>query len=349
MPRSKTANSSPSHRPVGFGRFWHRSLWPVLWPLSLIWRLATWLRWQWVRPTKLNLPIIVVGNATVGGQGKTPSVLAIAKRLESHFRNEYIFCLSRGYGGEAIGPIEVIPAAHRAEFVGDEPLLLAAQFRTIVSLSRPEGARLAAELGARIIVMDDGLQNPHIRPDLAILVVDGGSDSSNLGIVPTGPFREPLAAALRRVQAVILIGEDRGQWRGLIEKTSPNLAVLDANLVPDQQSFALVSGKRIVAFAGIGRPEKFFDSLRRSGAELVETYGFADHHPYQAAEIDQLKSRAAALEATLITTTKDFYRLDSLMRQDILPFAVNLEFNDAKLLYGLIMDVAKRVTVDENN
>ena len=351
MPRLRTASSSPSKTSVnlewqGQGQGLLRL---ILWPLSLLWQAATWLRWRLVRPFALPLPLIAVGNASVGGQGKTPTVLAIAELLRSEFRSDEIFCLSRGYGGEFFGPVEVIPALHTAQLVGDEPLLLSAQFRTIVSRFRPAGALLAHQYGARIIVMDDGLQNPNIKPDLGILVIDGGGSSRNLGIVPAGPLRESFTTALKRVQLVILIGEDSGNWQAIIARRSPNLPIFHAALVPTPESQHQVAGQRIIAFAGIGRPQKFFDSLRRASAEIVQSHSFADHHVYLPSEIAKMQREARAAQAQLVTTTKDYYRLTSQLRHNITPFAVVLEFSDHSGLISMIKKIAGKADHNEEN
>ncbi|MCX8500099.1 MAG: tetraacyldisaccharide 4'-kinase [Alphaproteobacteria bacterium] len=347
MPRLRTASSllaKGSFDGQGLGL-----LRPLLWSLSLLWQAATWLRRRLVKPAELPLPLIAVGNASVGGQGKTPTVLAVAELLRSEFRSDEIFCLSRGYGGEFIGPVEVIPALHTAQLVGDEPLLLSAQFRTIVSRFRPSGALLAHRSGARIIVMDDGLQNPNIRPDLAILVIDGGSNSRNLGIIPNGPMREPLGTALRRVQAVVLIGEDTGNWNRIIASLAPQVPIFAASLVPTPESLQQVAGSRIIPFAGIGRPQKFFDTLSRTAAETVKAYSFPDHHLYQPAEIAKLQQEASDHQARLVTTTKDYYRLTPELRHKITPFAVVLEIQERSRLVSMIIKIAGKAETNEAN
>ena len=180
-------------------------------------------------------------------------------------------------------------------------------------------------------------------------MIDGGSNSRNLGIIPNGPMREPLSTALRRVQAVVLIGEDTGNWNQLIASLAPQLSIFAASLVPTPESLQQVAGRRIIPFAGIGRPQKFFDTLSRTTAEIVKDYSFPDHHPYQPAEIAELQQEASNHQARLVTTTKDYYRLTPELRHKITPFAVVLEIQERSRLVSMIIKIAGKAETNEES
>jgi tetraacyldisaccharide 4'-kinase len=252
----------------------------------------------------------------VGGTGKTPVAIEIARRLVARGRSP--FFLSRGYGGRLRGPIEVTDS-NRATDVGDEPLLLAQAAPVVVARDRREGARLAIERGADVIVMDDGHQNFSVEKTLSIVVVDGDSGFGNGRVVPAGPLREPVAQGLWRADAVIITGE------GTPALGSFGKPVIRARL--SIEDTALVD-RRMVAFAGIGRPEKFFQSLRDLGANLLATKSFGDHHIYTAGEIARLVSKARAHNAELVTTEKDFVRLTRAEREGIRAMPMHASFDD---------------------
>ncbi|HET9146903.1 MAG TPA: tetraacyldisaccharide 4'-kinase, partial [Acetobacteraceae bacterium] len=216
---------------------------------------------------ELGIPVICAGNAGIGGAGKTILARDILRRLRA--RGGAAFALTRGYRGRLSGPILVDPRLHGAGDVGDEALLLAATAPAIVAKDRAAGGRLALALGAEMIVMDDGLQNPDLARTLSFLVIDGGAGFGNGRCIPAGPLREPVRAAAARCRAAVLIGDDRHGALGLLP---PGLPVLRARLRP--RSPIPLAGRRVIGFAGIGRPEKFFDSLREAGAELVRGIGF---------------------------------------------------------------------------
>jgi tetraacyldisaccharide 4'-kinase len=279
------------------------------------------------RPARASLPVICVGNLTAGGQGKTPTALAIAASLAAQGARPCF--LTRGYGGRVAGPLRVDGARHAAAEVGDEALLLARHAPTILAHDRPAGAAAAASAGASHIVMDDGFQNPSLAKDLSLLVVDGGYGFGNGRLLPAGPLREPVAQGLARADAVVLIGADETQ----IAATLPHgLPLLRARLVPIAPE--AWRGRRVLAFAGIGRPEKFVASLEDSGAEIVGSCFFDDHHPYTEDEITQLKMIAG--EAQLVTTEKDFVRLTVAQREGIRLLKAAALFDDPAALDGLL-------------
>lgn len=277
-------------------------------------------------------PVVCIGNLTVGGQGKTPTVLAVAARVQAAGRQ--VFCLTRGYGGALPGPVWVDPAQHTAAEVGDEPLLLAALAPTIMAKDRALGAKAARAAGAQVIVMDDGFQNPAVRKNLSLIVVDGATGFGNGRVLPAGPLREPIAAGLARAQAVVCVGPDRV---GVEQLLPPGLPLLKASLQPTPEDAARWRGQRLLAFAGIGRPEKFFETLEALGAEMVGTRAFADHRPYRATDLAALRAEAARTGAALVTTAKDWARLQHTDRAGIAVLPVRLVFETPDALDALLV------------
>ena len=296
--------------------FWSRrgGLGALLAPLGALYALGAAAREAFVRPARAGVPVFCAGNLTLGGAGKTPTVAWLAARLAARGRAPAI--LSRGYGGTAAGPLRVDPARHGFAEVGDEALLLARAAPVYVGADRVAAARRAVADGADVLVMDDGFQNPTLAKDVSLIVVDGAAGFGNGRVFPAGPLREPVARGAARAQAVLLYGDDA---HGAAAATG--LPVLRADLVGAASGFA---GSRVLAFAGIGRPAKFFDSLAAAGAEIAATRGFADHHPSSRAEIEALLAEAARLGARAVTTEKDHVRLppDLAARVEAVPVAM---------------------------
>jgi tetraacyldisaccharide 4'-kinase len=316
--------------------FWQRGglAAALLGPLSLAYSAAGSLRERAATPWRAPVPVICVGNVTVGGTGKTPTALAVARVLRAW--NLHVSFLSRGYGGALRGPVLVDPATHDARAVGDEPLLLAQCAPTWVAHDRKDGARLAIADGADVLVLDDGLQNPALRKDLNLVVVDGETGFGNGRVLPAGPLREPLARGLARAHAFVLVGPDRAGLRTGLAAHAP---VLSASLTPDATARTL-AGRKVHAFAGIGRPEKFFATLDALGARRAASHAFADHHPYTEAEIARLIGAAAADHAIAVTTAKDLVRLPAATRAQVTAVNVDLVFEDAAELERLLRAAA---------
>ncbi|MCJ2081958.1 tetraacyldisaccharide 4'-kinase [Methylobacterium sp. J-090] len=268
-------------------------------------------------------PILCVGNFTLGGAGKTPTALALAELLRGLGAAPAF--LTRGYGGHLAGPVRVDPDRHGSVETGDEPLLLARHAPTIVARDRVAGARLCVAHGADVIVMDDGLQNPALAKDLSLAVVDAGAGVGNGHVFPAGPLRVPLARQWGHVHGLVLVGAGAAGEAVAEDALRRGLPVHRARLVPGGDW----TGRRVLAFAGIGRPEKMFATLREAGAEVAGTRAFADHHSYTRAEIAALAAEAASFGAELVTTHKDHVRLppDFSARVAVLP--VTLEFREA--------------------
>ncbi|MGA7712232.1 MAG: tetraacyldisaccharide 4'-kinase [Rhizomicrobium sp.] len=278
-----------------------------------------------VVPFRAGVPVICVGNLTVGGTGKTPVAIAIARALIARGRRPFI--LSRGYGGRMHGPVMVM-AEHTATDVGDEPLLLSAAAPVVVSRDRRQGAELAVELGADVIVMDDGHQNFSLAKDLSLIVVDAEQKFGNRHILPAGPLREFIGQGLQRADAVIVVGDGKLELNGFSGPVfRAHMTHVD---VPE------LKGRRVVGFAGIGRPEKFFRSLRAFGADVVATKRFADHHVYSLSEIARLKSTARTENAVLVTTEKDFVRMTDVEREGIAVLPVRAAIDNLEALERLL-------------
>ncbi len=272
-----------------------------------------------------GIPVICAGNAGAGGSGKTIVALDLLSKLQPR-----PFALTRGYGGRLKGPVLVGPG-HGARDVGDEALLLAAVAPVIVSRDRAAGARLALAEGAGAIVMDDGLQNPGLAKTLSLLVIDGGYGFGNSLLLPAGPLREPVAVAAARCQAAVLIGPDA---TGAVAKLPANLPVLRARLTV---ACAMdLAGMPVVAFAGIGRPDKFFTSVAGLGAVLAARVPFPDHHRYTERDARRLTGLAGALDARLVTTAKDFVKLPEALRAATAVVTVRLVWEDTAALEKLL-------------
>ena len=283
------------------------------------------------RGERAKVPVICIGDPTVGGGGKTPAVIALVKMLST--AGEKPVVLSRGYGGRTQGPVLVVPGMHASE-IGDEPLLLAAHAPTIIAANRLAGAKLAAESGASVILLDDGFQNPSLEKDFSLLVIDAETGVGNGRVFPAGPLRAPLTAQVARAHGLILIGLG-GAAREVAEAaTARNIPVFRARLMPNATAADALAGKRVLAFAGIGRPEKFFATLVEIRAEVVERCVFPDHHRFSPADAEALLSGARAHDLQLVTTEKDLVRMRddpalAVLAATAKALPVTLEFMDS--------------------
>ncbi len=305
----------------------------LLAPLGTAWQAAARLRRAMVRPYRAAVPIICVGNLVAGGSGKTPVVLSLASMIREQLD---LHVVTRGYGGRLAGPVRVDRAVHDAAAVGDEALLIAAGAPCWVARNRAAGVREAVAAGAAAIVLDDGFQNPGIKKDLALLVVDAAYGFGNSRVMPAGPLRESVAAGLARADAIVLLGDGTAP-AGLRDARCP---IFRADLEPVQgERFA---GAPIVAFAGIGHPEKFFATLRAIGANVIAAHPFPDHHRFAEGEIADLRREAGGAGASLVTTAKDWVRLPARLCGGIEVLVVEIRWRDAAAVAHLVGDVLRQ-------
>jgi tetraacyldisaccharide 4'-kinase len=293
-------------------------------PAALLYDVGQRTRRVLARPAALPIPVICVGNATLGGVGKTPFALyvrALLKKrgLDAHF-------LSRGHGGAMRGPIRVLDQ-HTAEDVGDEALLLARAAPTWIAKARSAGARAAAAAGAAAIIMDDGFQNPTIRHDCALLLIDCADPKGNGRVFPAGPLREPLRRARRRADALVLVGAGASP----LEAEGRPAFRATATIAPP------IARREVVAFCGIGRPQRFFAALEAAGYRLAGRISFADHHPYRATEIAALSAAARKADAALITTEKDVVRIPPDLRDDIIVAPLMMTVDEPEALADFVL------------
>ena len=317
--------------------FWQQpagTLATLLSPAAALYAMATARRVARAPDFSPPVPVICVGNLSAGGTGKTPVVQSLIARLSA--RGVVAHVVSRGYGGSFAGPLRVDPARHGAREVGDEPLLLATSAPVWIGRDRAAAARAAVGAGAGLIILDDGFQNPGLRKDLSLVVVDGATGFGNGRVIPAGPLREPIEAGLARASAVVVMGADERHVAASVGVIAPEMPVLAASLQPVEAMRYALAGRRVMAFAGIGRPEKFYATLKSMGAELVRVRSFGDHERIAPQMLDRLVREAQSLDAMLVTTTKDGARLSARQRLDVVEVGVEVHWAQPELLDGLL-------------
>lgn len=319
-----------------------QSVWPALLiPAALVWNAVTRARWVFANTYRSKLPVICIGNFTAGGAGKTPAAIAVAHIVRS--AGERPIFLTRGYGGTIKGPHLVDQGSDTAHGVGDEPLLLARVAPTIVAADRAQGARLAESQDASVIIMDDGFQNPGLAKTLSLIVVDGALGLGNEHVIPAGPLRASLGFQLAQAGGLILVGEGdaAGRVRALAKRAS--LPVLSAEIIPDRDG-AWLKDKPLVAFAGIGSPDKFFRTVEDLGGKLLKRMPYPDHHPYTQIDARKLLALANSNDASLVTTEKDLVRIEGgadlqKLKEATRALPVHLRFKEEKSAKEIILGV----------
>ena len=313
-------------------QFWYQ---PAGWrarllaPLGCLYGFATRQRLQKASTTPSQPPVICIGNLTAGGGGKTPSAIALHQllgRSDVHF-------LSRGHGGRSVGPIMVNPAQHKAHDVGDEPLLLAQHAPCWVARDRQAGHASASASGAKLIIMDDGLQNPSLTPSLRLLAVKGDTGFGNGHIIPAGPLREDLQDGLKRIDGIICIGAPTHPSLRQLPAETP---IFQGHYEPDADAIAPLKNKSCIAFAGLARPEGFFTMLEAHGVTLADRVTFADHQPISDQGWQRLVTRAEQQQAQLVTTEKDAMRLKPTQREHVVVVPITLQWQNPSALAGFV-------------
>lgn len=300
----------------------------ILWPAGYLYNLATRLRIKFSMPLNASKTVICIGNLTAGGSGKTPVAVSVAEILQTAGLSP--FFISRGYGGK-LQDVIVNPQTHSAADVGDEPLILARQAPVCVNAKRFGAAQKAIENGADVIIMDDGFQNPGLVKDISFLVFDGSFGYGNGFGIPAGPMRENLKQGLKRADAIIIIGEDK---HNLAARFSDK-PVFQGFITPKQTS---ADDTPIIAFAGIGRPEKFYESMRTQGFRLIETIDFPDHHQYTEPELQAIIEKAAKNGAEIYTTSKDFVKIPAPLKQNFKVLEIEITWKDKKALSDFLIN-----------
>ncbi len=299
----------------------------LLLPFSLIYQIAHRINQNIITTKSVEIPVICVGNITAGGSGKTPTSIAINKLIIKNNIAKTPYFLTRGYGGNN-NSTRLITAHDDAKETGDEPLLLATHSKTIISRDRYNGALLAHDLGADLIIMDDGLQNQTLKKDISFLVIDGVLGFGNGKTLPSGPLRESLSYALNRIDAVIIIGSDT---RGIKSTIPKDIPIFSGHIKPVTEKMPDKS-KQYTAFCGLAYPDKFFNTLKDNGYKVIESLSFSDHHDFSEAELKRIKKSALDNDSSIITTEKDYIRLPKTFRNDVETLPIELEFaNEDKL------------------
>ena len=327
-------------------RFWDRDVDPksregapltrlMLTPLAAIYAGVTANRIRKAEPLRIRIPVICVGNISAGGTGKSPVAAALRSRLSDLYPGIRIATLSRGYGGKLKGPLKVNVERHVAADVGDEAIMLSRGGEAWIGPDRALAGQAMQDDGVDLIIMDDGHQNPGLAKDLSFVVVDSVAGFGNGYVIPKGPLRDPVEAGLARADAVIVMGPSAPPS----ELGSFANPVLFAQIEPT----GTLPDRSYVAFAGIGRPEKFFDTLSQSGVSLADAVPFPDHHPYDKSDLRYLRDLAKQRDAVLVTTEKDYVRLGTDDRRDIMTFPVQARFKDTDTLDKLLASVSKRL------
>ncbi len=312
----------------------------VLSPLGWLYASIVEKRFGMYTPVPMSKPVICIGNLTVGGNGKTPTVLSLAGLFINKKYNTHL--LTKGYGGEETGPIQINAEIDTAEYVGDEALLLAEHAPTWVSVNRAIGAQNAIDGGAEIVIMDDGFQNPIIYKDFSLVVIDGKVGFGNQHIMPSGPLREDIEKGILRADAVLIIGEDRTRVTEQI-KDIKDIPILSAKLVAARNN-PKIKDKRIAAFAGIGRPSKLKETLEDYGANVIMWKEFPDHYLYHESDLLDFIFNARSADLPIITTSKDYVRIPENMKKAMNVFSIKLEWKNKEEIISLIEEAINKRT-----
>lgn len=316
-------------------KFWQSKnlLSTILLPLGALYAFLTKLRVNKKTGIKISKPVICVGNITAGGTGKTPVAIALSQILQEHFYTPYF--ISRGYGGRLTNVL-IDLKTHSAKDVGDEPMLLANHCPTIINPHRGVSAQKAVELGADVVIMDDGFQNPGLEKDISFIVFDGGYGWGNKRCIPAGPLREKWYRGSRRANAVIIIGEDKFNLAAKVNDKPVFFAKIEA-VAPN------IKNKNIIAFAGIGRPQKFYDSLVEQGFMIKHQQDFPDHHQYSQKDLQNLIDVALLDNLDIWTTSKDFIKIPKGLQKHFNVLEIAIKWQNKSELENFLLSLVKKV------
>ena len=289
-------------------------------------------------PYRASVPVISIGNITAGGSGKTPVALNLARFLSQ--QGETVALISHGYGGTSEKPILVTPEVD-PRLVGDEAIEMAQAYAAAQVWSggeRENCCRAAEAAGATVLILDDAFSNPSIVRDLDLLVVDSLFGFGNGWPLPAGPMREPMSAQHRAAAAVVL--QQGSQNKRIEALTIPQVLVhveADANL----------PNRPVVAFCGLGLPDKFYAHLRAQGLRLAKTMNFPDHHGYDEKDLALLQKLAKEHNAVLVTTAKDAVKLprDFMHEAEVYVAQLQLNAKDMTPVYSLVVQTLQRKRV----
>ena len=317
----------------------------ALLPWALVWASATSLRDRLAKQTTTALPVVCIGNLSAGGTGKTPLVSLLYDQLVEAGMSPVI--LSRGYGGKQKGPLWVDGTIHTAADCGDEPLMLAEGRDVIIGRDRVVAAQAISNRGIHnIILMDDGLQNPYLKKDLTIGVFDGSAGIGNGRLLPAGPMRVTFDDGIASLDIAFINGDDEHE---LTKAIDGRVTIMTGNVIADQVIIDDLSDTPLLAFAGIGRPQRFFRTIEKIGGNLVQSLAFADHHPYTQSDLTRLQEDSIRLGASLITTQKDWIRLPAEWRERIAFLPITMQTDAIDKLLVRITEIVAPETRDNIN
>ena len=314
--------------------FWHADgfIPKLLEPLAQLYKCLSFLERSLRSKTKIDVPVLCIGNLVSGGAGKTPIALSIGQKLNAKHNISF---LTRGYGGIEAGPIEVNPDEHSSYEVGDEALILSEVGPTWVSRNRIAGAIAAKNAGFEIVIMDDGFQHTSLVKTLSFVIIDGPYGFGNGRLIPAGPLREPIYSGLKRADIIVLVGEVNPS---IIELLPNNKPLLRASLVPAEMGTQL-SNNNVIGFAGIGRPTKFLETLGKMGLNIIDFVAFPDHYRFRESEIRELYEKATEVDAILVTTFKDMKRVPKSVAHLCQPIGITVVWEDDNEIQQLLDSV----------
>ena len=314
--------------------FWHADgfIPKLLEPLAQLYKFLSFLERSLGSKTKIDIPVLCIGNIVSGGAGKTPIALSIGQKLNVKHNISF---LTRGYGGIEAGPIKVNPDAHSSYEVGDEALILSEVGSTWVSRNRTAGAIAAKNAGFEIVIMDDGFQHTSLVKTLSFVIIDGPYGFGNGRLIPAGPLREPIYSGLKRADVIVLVGEVN---HSLIELLPNNKPLLRASLVPNEMGIQL-SNSNVIGFAGIGRPTKFRETLEKMDLNIIDFVPFPDHYRFRESEIRELYEKATEVDAILVTTVKDMKRVPKSVAHLCQPIGITVVWEDDSEIQQLLDSV----------